>query len=124
MGITSRATLLVLRPRRGRKGGIVVGASSRLRARPSTTRRAAPGSYWCRRIVEPFGPCEHMSCKASCSKKYKGEGMCIGKPEGCQCTYFPLPWTPPPTAAAYGPAPRPGMPPPTTEADGPAPVGY
>ena len=119
MGIASRATLLVLaalvlcsglasaaRPKRGRHGGgIVAPASPPLDDEVGV----APGPYWCRRIVEPFGPCEQASCKASCSKKYKGQGVCIGKPEGCQCTYCPLPGTPPTAAAA---------------ADGPALVGY
>ena len=121
MGFTSRAALLVLaaalvlcsglasaaRTKRGRHGGDVVAPAS---PPLDDEAGAGPAPYWrCRRIVEPFGPCEQASCKASCSQKYKGQGVCIGKPEGCQCTYCPLPWTPPTAAAA---------------ADGPALVGY
>ena len=73
MGIASRATLLVLaalvlcsglasaaRTKRGRHGGgIVAPASPPLDDEVGV----APGPYWCRRIVQPFGPCEQVSCK-------------------------------------------------------------
>jgi hypothetical protein len=72
-------------------------------ASAATTERMPPSpsptptiKWWCRRVIEPFGPCDPASCKLSCSRKYHGHGVCIGKPEGCQCTYCPH--HPPPTS--------------------------
>jgi hypothetical protein len=43
----------------------------------------------CRSVVDPVGVCEADSCKASCTLKYGGEGVCVDQPLGCQCDYCP-----------------------------------
>ncbi|RCV08169.1 hypothetical protein SETIT_1G304400v2 [Setaria italica] len=81
--ITSRATLLVL-------AALVLCSATTESMPPSPSPTPTPSpNWWCRRVIEPFGPCDHASCKVLCSRKYDGDGVCIGKPEGCQCTYCP-----------------------------------
>ncbi|KAF0916686.1 hypothetical protein E2562_010531 [Oryza meyeriana var. granulata] len=53
-----------------------------------------PAGNACRRVYDPSDEnCGPESCKASCSLRYHGIGVC--DPVGCQCTYCHPPSPPP-----------------------------
>uniref|UniRef100_J3LGP0 Knottin scorpion toxin-like domain-containing protein n=1 Tax=Oryza brachyantha TaxID=4533 RepID=J3LGP0_ORYBR len=53
-----------------------------------------PADNACRWVVDPPDEnCDPESCKASCSLRYHGIGVC--DPVGCQCTYCHPPSPPP-----------------------------
>ncbi|BAS80711.1 Os02g0727600 [Oryza sativa Japonica Group] len=53
-----------------------------------------PGGEACRRVYDPPDEnCDPDSCKAICSLRYNGVGVC--DPVGCQCTYCHPPSPPP-----------------------------
>lgn len=86
MAIPTRATPMLL----------VLAAlllSSGFAAAATTAARHNPN---CRRVLDPPGPnCDPDSCKAGCTFRYRGNGICV-KSLGCQCDYCP-PGVPPTT---------------------------